>query len=208
METQYFNWKTYKLRKWQKYMNQAYARQMHVDVWEFHNGKRPEWFHIHHKDGNTINNDISNLECIEISKHLSEHWKENWENDTIREKMQIWLEKARESAKEWHWSKEWIEWHKEHYEKVKEKFHMKSIRICKNCKKEYESIREWFCSNNCKSQNRRNSWIDNITNNVSTVEKILYLISIIISKDVNIVHIKDNWIREVFDLEVEWEHCY
>jgi len=31
-----------------------------------------------------------------------------------------------------------------------------------------------------------------LQNNVSTVEKILYLINIIISKDVKIVHIRDN----------------
>ena len=51
-----------------------YAKGLHVAIWEYYNGKEvPKGYCIHHKDGNTLNNDISNLECIEIREHLSRH---------------------------------------------------------------------------------------------------------------------------------------
>jgi hypothetical protein len=45
----------------------------HRYVWEQANGKIPEGFHIHHRDGNKRNNKIENLELKEIKKHISEH---------------------------------------------------------------------------------------------------------------------------------------
>jgi len=36
----------------------------------------PEWYQIHHKDGNKINNCISNLELLHISDHLKQSHKE------------------------------------------------------------------------------------------------------------------------------------
>ena len=42
---------------------------------EYHNGKRKDGYHIHHKDGDTHNNDISNLDSIMGTEHISNHTK-------------------------------------------------------------------------------------------------------------------------------------
>src|SRR3972149_12010575 len=47
---------------------------LHVAIWEDHHGEKVQKdFHIHHKDGNTFNIDITNLECLHGSKHLKMH---------------------------------------------------------------------------------------------------------------------------------------
>jgi hypothetical protein len=46
---------------------------LHRVIWEDHNGPIP-WDHIiHHIDGNSSNNDISNLLCIPLKDHLSKY---------------------------------------------------------------------------------------------------------------------------------------
>lgn len=163
MHTQYFNWRKYKLWKWQKYLSSCYGKRMHTDVWRFYHWEIPEWHHIHHKDHNPINNDISNLECVEITQHLSEHWREKWKDENRAKRMRNWLDKAREKAKEWHWSDEWLQWHKEHFLNNKDHLFKKKEHTCVFCSKEYLSNRNEsskFCSNNCKSAYRKKSWVD------------------------------------------------
>ena len=55
---------------------------LHRLVWEKHHGKRvPKGYHIHHKDKNKTNNDISNLQLISASEHIKLHMsKENHPN--------------------------------------------------------------------------------------------------------------------------------
>jgi len=45
----------------------------HRLVWSKYNGKIPEGYHIHHIDGNKLNNDISNLQLISSSEHSKLH---------------------------------------------------------------------------------------------------------------------------------------
>src|SRR3990167_129843 len=68
-----FNRIKYRLMgKGRYYLSQSTTNQgrknpkgLHVSVWEFHNKKEvPKGFHVHHKDSNTFNNDISKLECL------------------------------------------------------------------------------------------------------------------------------------------------
>ena len=40
---------------------------------EFYNIKIPKGYEIHHIDGNSLNNDIRNLQCVTKEKHLSFH---------------------------------------------------------------------------------------------------------------------------------------
>ncbi len=49
---------------------------LHRAVWEHHNGPIPDGYDIHHGDGNPLNNDIENLECIDRAEHRSEHWRQ------------------------------------------------------------------------------------------------------------------------------------
>jgi hypothetical protein len=48
----------------------------HRLVWETENGPIPIGHVIHHKDGDTRNNDLQNLECITRSAHCKHHQDE------------------------------------------------------------------------------------------------------------------------------------
>ncbi len=138
-------------------------KRMHAYVWEYYNGSVPDGYHVHHKDEDKSNNDISNLELKIETEHLSFHAKENAERN--RDKViQNLIENAIPKAKEWHRSDEGREWHRKHYKKTKDNLHQKRKFRCIVCGKDFESIQvnAKFCSNNCKSKHRRMEGIDNI----------------------------------------------
>lgn len=139
---------------------------MHQYVWMYYNGNIPSGYHIHHKDRNRANNDISNLELIESHLHLKKH------NSTIehREKSRLLVKNYMQPAAiAWHKSKAGREWHKKHFEAtMRQKFDEKVEFICAYCGKPYLSSvlmrnRSKFCSPNCKAAARRESGVDNIT---------------------------------------------
>ena len=53
---------------------------LHVYVWESVNGPKPKGYHIHHKDENKGNPDISNLELLLTSHHKKIH--QGWVRDS------------------------------------------------------------------------------------------------------------------------------
>jgi len=125
---------------------------LHRYVYMCEVGEIPEKHHIHHRDGNKLNNDISNLECLTMTEHFRFHARTKEYQDRLRAIQPL----AIEAAKEWHRSEEGSKWHSEHAKKV---FANKPFRkiTCGFCNKEYETnaIVSKFCSNNCKSANRR-----------------------------------------------------
>ena len=145
------------------YLNSTIRKRMHRFVWEYHNGEIPEGYHVHHKDKNKANNDISNLMLMPFSAHAKLH---NTETAKIRhDEMVVNLkENALPKAVEWHQSEEGRQWHKEHYEGMKHKWHPEEMMICEMCGKEYTgkvSAENRFCSNKCRSAWRRKSGVDN-----------------------------------------------
>lgn len=138
-------------------------KRMHVYVWEYYNGKIPQGCHVHHIDEDRSNNDISNLRLLPEFEHLSLHGKEKAEQDYERiiENLNI---NARPKAGEWHRSAEGREWHKRHYEKMKNKFYVKKKFICEQCGEEFESTKAGsrFCSNKCRAAWRRKSGVDDV----------------------------------------------
>lgn len=46
---------------------------LHRVIWEETYGAIPDGYHIHHKDGNSLNNDVSNLELLTNSNHIKLH---------------------------------------------------------------------------------------------------------------------------------------
>src|SRR5258708_4095523 len=50
---------------------------LHRSIWELINGPIPDGFHIHHIDGNKLNNNIENLQCLSHAEHLSLHMTSN-----------------------------------------------------------------------------------------------------------------------------------
>lgn len=139
--------------------------RLHVYVWRSFNGDIPAGCHIHHKDENKDNNDISNLECMARHDHLSYHTKKRIEEDP--EFSRVPLEKARERAKEWHRSDAGREWHKKHA--LAQDIQAKTF-TCQYCGKQFEALpcgSVKYCSNNCKARARYHSGVDNETRKCS-----------------------------------------
>lgn len=139
-------------------------KRLHIYIWESINGDIPKGYHVHHKDENKLNNEIDNLELLDKCVHSKLHGKEIRNNEERMAKTtKALLECAIPKACEWHKSKEGVEWHKKHYKRTKDKLHRKNTFKCKMCGKEFESIREGFCSNKCKSAYRRKIGVDDVS---------------------------------------------
>lgn len=129
---------------------------LHQEVWKFHNGEIPAGHHIHHKDGNSLNNDISNLEAVPAFTHLSEHAKAR-PIDELRNQMNH----ARAFASIWHGSEEGKAWHGEHWKNsLANAFVAKNLK-CQHCGNDYSVVTanniSKFCSPKCKQASARKS---------------------------------------------------
>jgi len=141
-------------------------KMLHRQIREDNFWKIPKWFHIHHKDHNTFNNDISNLEIIDSKSHQRIHMEKYFSNEENKEKNRIHLEKSREKASEWHKSKDWIEWHKKHYQNSLWKA-IQNKHICDYCWIIFYNNRKdtaKYCSKKCTFEaykidvNCKNCW--------------------------------------------------
>ena len=158
---QSFNGKDYYLYDGERYFSKANKR-LHVVKWEFYNGRVPKGFHVHHKDENPQNNEIKNLELIKGTDHLRLHGiKRAKENP---EWLKNFNEKGRQKAKEWHSTKEGIEWHRQHALRCNFGNITYGSKKCKVCDTEFEANtkNQDFCSRRCVSKNRRESGIDDV----------------------------------------------
>lgn len=138
-------------------------KRLHVYVWELHNGPVPDGYDIHHIDHNKDNNSIENLAAVQRSEHHKQHGL-----DLDKDLCRYNLDKARPKAAEWHKSESGREWHKAQYDRsLREKWDEMVSKPCEVCGKMFEcsvlvAHKTRFCSNNCKSQFRRDSGLDNI----------------------------------------------
>jgi hypothetical protein len=134
------------------------GHRLHRDVWVHHNGPIPEGMHIHHIDGNTANNDISNLACVTRKEHWDSHREEMSQRSRSPEHL-AHLERIRSSAAEWHRSPEGLEWHRKHAERSIAKtwgvprVYEETAFNCVWCGKEAmrKSPRRTFCGTACQS---------------------------------------------------------
>ena len=62
---------------------------LHREVWEFYNGKIPKGLEIHHIDGDTTNNKISNLELLTHYQHAKKHNWGIWDGFNEHQKMLV-----------------------------------------------------------------------------------------------------------------------
>ena len=135
---------------------QRKGKRLHRSVWEYHNGTIPKGYHVHHKDGNRANNDISNLALMHGSDHLSEHMSKEERKALSRERVSI----AIAEAPKWHRSKEGKEWHSKHGKDTWKKRTTQTY-TCTYCGKDYQTKHIYpkdsnhFCHNNCRAAYRR-----------------------------------------------------
>lgn len=134
---------------------QKKGRRLHRAVWEDHNGPIPKGYHVHHKDGDTSNNDIANLELLHGGEHLSLH---------MRARPPVpFTDADRLAAAEWHRSEEGKEWHRRHFQEIKEVLFERVEKSCAQCGSAFTGDRKSkFCSNNCKAKARRLSGVDDV----------------------------------------------
>jgi hypothetical protein len=121
---------------------------LHRAIWEDHNGPIPGGYEVHHKDEDTFNNDIDNLELIEASEHRRMHMKTRHE----RGNMGPPTAKALDLAAEWHRSADGLEWHGQHGKRTWET-RVWYEKACEQCGQAFMTpypTRARFCHLNCK----------------------------------------------------------
>ena len=100
---QIFDGKEYRLYEGESYFSRG-CKRLHVEVWKKYKGTIPKGFHVHHKDGNTHNNEIANLNIIRGELHLKYEGKKRFKNNP--EFAEEFHAKGIEAAKVWHGSNE------------------------------------------------------------------------------------------------------
>jgi hypothetical protein len=136
------------------------AVRLHRDVWSEANGPIPDGHHVHHIDGDTLNNDISNLECLTPADHRASH---PW-SDERRRKQCEHLATIRPLTKAWHASPEGRSKNRETGAMAYDNF-VSIEKPCAQCETAFMAKalgnRDRFCSNKCRAKWRRDSGVDN-----------------------------------------------
>lgn len=153
---------------------QKNGARLHVKVWETSNGPTPDGWHIHHKDEDRSNNQLSNLEALPGPEHLALHMNTPERKAQSREHM---AKVAQPAACEWHGSDAGREWHSTHYwENIAPLREVMVDCVCEQCKQPYQlskldAGKSIYCSNKCKSAARRASGVDNETRTCPICQK-------------------------------------
>lgn len=149
------------------------VKSLHIEIWQDAHGPVPEGCHIHHKDGDTSNNSIENLECLTPKEHNKYHAENAPEEQTAWRRSHI--NEIRPLASAWHKSEEGRAWHRIIGAMPWDNAEYRTLG-CQQCGKEYQT-REMqdnhsrFCSNACKSAWRRDAGLDNETRLCKQCEK-------------------------------------
>lgn len=126
--------------------------RLHRAVWEYHHGKIPKGYHVHHANANRSNNDIENLELLPGKEHCSNHCKTSERMEYGR----MHIERIRPMASEWHKSEAGRDWHSE---LAKSNWTKREPRtyVCSFCGKKFETKHIYapdsnhFCHQNCRA---------------------------------------------------------
>jgi hypothetical protein len=135
-------------------------RYLHRDVWMFHNGPIPKGHHIHHVDGNPLNNSINNLMCVDEATHR----KLDAERGANRTPAVVAnLARIRPLAAAWHATEEGKKWHSENSKRSWESRQPTDL-VCRLCKSPFQSLVSdtQICSNKCAAAERRASGVDDV----------------------------------------------
>ena len=138
-----------------KYFQRRGVR-LHRMVWEYHNGKIPQGYHVHHVDEDRSNNAIENLRLMLGNEHVSAHANEQERVDMSRGN----IERAREAARRWHSSEAGLAYHSV---LGKENWKKRTVQtyVCSYCGRKFQTKhiygegKNHFCHQNCKASFRR-----------------------------------------------------
>lgn len=149
--TQYFDGGLYRLWPSDTYLSRG-GKKLHRDVWALAFGDIPKGCHIHHRDANPRNNQLSNLECLPASLHLSAASRKLNASRT-----EHFTDECRSKAADWHRSDEGRLWHRRHMARSKPWTKWKYVEMeCPGCHQSFQGISrqngysQKFCSEKCK----------------------------------------------------------
>lgn len=96
-----------------RYFTRTGGHSLHRAIWEAAHGPIPKGWHVHHKDGDHLNNALENLECLPPSDHWNEHAASRKDYGQSEQQKQH-LANIRQAAIAWHKSEEGRAWHRAH----------------------------------------------------------------------------------------------
>ena len=139
-----------------RYFSRSGGALLHRALWEAAHGAIPAGWHVHHKDGNYLNNTLENLGCLDPRAHAAEH-REDRRRVGRRPEHLAKLDMAREKASEWHKSDAGREWHRGHAKTSLAKAHAAYKPpeprgcVCQSCGGAFvaRSNKAQFCSPAC-----------------------------------------------------------
>jgi hypothetical protein len=127
--------------------------RLHRLVWERAQGPIPEGFHVHHINGDSGNNALSNLDAVSRSDHLGKiHGPASGARGLET------IEVARLAASAWHGSEAGRAWHAAHYDlHIRPAMQRRVPATCEECGAGYmvaaaRVAQGRFCGNNCKAR--------------------------------------------------------
>lgn len=141
---------------------EAGVGRLHEEIWESVHGPIPPGYHVHHQDFDSLNNDPSNLVCVEEHEHQLLHIERSRERGNSPDQL-AHLARIHPLAAAWHRSPEGRAWHSE---QAKASYAKREAieRSCEQCGRSFSSItrrdNDRFCSNACKTRFRYASGVD------------------------------------------------
>ena len=147
-----FGGRTFRLHKGERYPSRSSTR-LHRAVWESANGKVPpgRW-HVHHVNGDPLDNRIENLRILSEADHMAHHSRSV--TPERAEARAAHMEKIRPLAAAWHRSEAGKAWHSKH---ASEMVRRVLSLTCVQCGEGFESVKSTakYCHPNCKAAANR-----------------------------------------------------
>jgi hypothetical protein len=136
------------------------VESLHRELWKAHHGPIPAGWQVHHKDGNALNNDPANLDCMPAGLHHQHHAQHLSEEARAR----AWIAQIRPLAAAWHRSKAGRQWHRKQMRRVwAEKTPQPyACTLCGKVASSLAPVQPRFCTNACKSAARRQAGVDDV----------------------------------------------
>lgn len=143
-------------RELRVYWISAKGRKLHRVLYEEAHGPISAGMHVHHVDGDPLNNALDNLALVTAAEHAAEHW-----TPERADRSRAIIEAVRPLASEWHRSDAGRAWHREHAKAIAACAALHPC-TCTVCGRGFESKRRTagVCGNNCHATKRRRSGID------------------------------------------------